>query len=888
MAKTKSKTAKRIGQAIMIIGVIIIPLLYSFFYLEAFWDPYARLNDVPVAIVNMDEGATINGNDRNIGSEVCKNLLDDGTLKFIETTQQDAEDGVLNQKYYASISIPKDFSKCVATTSQDTEKLHTKITYSANQKKNYLAAQIIENAMPRVQMKVNSSIDKEIISTLSDQISGVPDQMGELQDGLTKLRNGSVDLKDGTSQLAGGTNTLATGSKTLSDGALKVADGSKTLSAGLNTLNNGTAELNSKVPELASGVSQLDDGAKQLTVGAESLATGLETYTGGVNQAYSGSLDLKNGIDAYTSGAETASEGATTLKDGVSAYTAGVNQAFEGTMQLNSGLTQYAQGVTSATNGAKQLQTGVKAYTDGATEIENGYKDFSNSLNTVASAVSTISAGASQVNTAYQQALSLLNAGQVEQATVILNQLSDSISSVSNGLAQVNAGFGSAEADNTLLNADAKIKAGLNQMTSKNEEINTGAAALVEGLETLDTKSGDLTYGATALELGLDNLSQKSTFLNNGAIQLSTGLDTLNENNDALVTGAGQLMLGLDTLSQKSTFVNNGAYQVMNGASQLSNGLSTLNSNVPALADGVSAIANGSQQLYDGSKSLTNGATKVSNGSAKLYDGVLTLKTGATKLNNGAGQLKDGLNTARTGVDDSVLDTTEKLKVLDGLAEYSEEPVAVDTVNIQPVENYGSAFAPYFMCLSLWVGGLMIFFGIYLDYNKKIKSLTKDGKYFRNKCIAFTLIGLAQGGALALVVKYALGIVINNELFLIASCALVAMCFMTIIQFLIMVLGNAGKFLSLFLLILQLTSCAGTFPLETQSEFFQIINKLLPMTYATQLFKEAISGTVGDWAWKNFLIIVAFWVGALVLGFIGRIIDKSKKKKAPQLELAQA
>lgn len=133
MAQKKSK--KWIGKAILIIGVIIIPLMYSFFYLEAFWDPYARLDDVAVAVVNLDEGATINGKDRNIGDEICDNLKADGTLDFKFTTAKDAEDGVLNQKYYASITIPSDFSANVSTVSKDTEKLHSKIIYSANQKK---------------------------------------------------------------------------------------------------------------------------------------------------------------------------------------------------------------------------------------------------------------------------------------------------------------------------------------------------------------------------------------------------------------------------------------------------------------------------------------------------------------------------------------------------------------------------------------------------------------------------------------------------------------------------------------------------------------------------------------------------------------------------------
>ena len=105
---------------------------------------------------------------------------------------------------------------------------------------------------------------------------------------------------------------------------------------------------------------------------------------------------------------------------------------------------------------------------------------------------------------------------------------------------------------------------------------------------------------------------------------------------------------------------------------------------------------------------------------------------------------------------------------------------------------------------------------------------------------------------------------------------------MAIIQFFLMFTGNIGKFVALFLLILQLTSCAGTFPIETQSKFFIVINKFLPMTYSTQLFKEAISGTAGSWAGKNALVLIAFLAVFVIITAIGMVIEKKKSQSAPQ------
>ena len=929
-AKSKNKW---IAKAVVIIGVIIIPLLYSFFYLEAFWDPYARLDDVPVAVVNLDKGANINGKNRNIGQEICDNLKEDGSLDFRFVSDKNAKDGVLNQDYYASITIPADFSSNVSTITEDTEKLHSQIVYSANQKKNYLAAQILENAMPTIKETVNSSIDKEIITTLSDKLNSVPDQMGELQDGLQQLSDGSKTLANGTSDLDKGATTLKDGSKTLSGGATQVADGSKTLNNGISTLKTGTAQLKSAVPTLASGVGALNTGAKKLSLGADSLSAGLTTYTNGVVTAANGAGTLSTGLTTYTNGVATAADGAGTLKSGVATYTAGVSSAKDGSSTLSAGINTYTAGASKLYSGSTDLYNGVKKASKGVSTIQSSVDESIDKLNTTASdtVLGNLEAGSKSVSSSTQSAVKIIENAQtlikaynatndsmyLTQLNSVLNMItSDQLTALNQGSQQVNAGtlqliagmkevktntkdlkdglallqssFGDERTENTLINGAYAINAGLKQLTDNNAVLKGGAAQLELGLQTLAANNATLNGGVSQLSAGLDTLNANNSTLTGGASQLSAGLDTLKANNDTLTGGASQLSAGLDTLKANNSTLTSGASQVADGAKQLADGTSTLNANVPTLSNGVTKLDSGASQLLTGSNALYSGAKQVADGSVSLYNGVLSLKAGTSKLNSGANTLKDGIDTAKDGVDDSVKDTNKQLKALDGLADYAEEPASVKTEFVQPVENYGSAFAPYFMGLSLWVGGLMIFFGIYLDYTKKIKSLTKDGKSFRKKCLAFGGISAAQGVALAFIIKFALGIVVNNFAMLIGSCVLVSLCFMLIIQFFIMYTGNVGKFISLLLLILQLTSCAGTFPLETQNGFFQFINKLLPMTYSTQLFKEAISGTAGSWAAKNAAVIAAFTVGFLVLGGIARFIEKSKEKKNISLQPQEA
>lgn len=184
--RKKKLTKKNILSISVIVGVVVIPLLYSYFYLGAFWDPYSRLETLPVAVVNLDEGATISDENRNLGQEICTELSSNDSLKFVFTDEADAKEGTLGNDYYATITIPKDFSQNIASAST-TDKKTAIITYSPNEKRNYLASQILSRAVLEIEETVRSSVDSEITQQLVDILNQVPDQMSELQDGLSSF-----------------------------------------------------------------------------------------------------------------------------------------------------------------------------------------------------------------------------------------------------------------------------------------------------------------------------------------------------------------------------------------------------------------------------------------------------------------------------------------------------------------------------------------------------------------------------------------------------------------------------------------------------------------------------------------------------------------------------
>lgn len=832
--KQKKPMAKTIIKAAVIIGVLIIPLLYSYFYLSAFWDPYSRLQDVSVAVVNLDKGAKINGKDRNVGKEICDNLEADGSLDFHFVSASDAEDGLMNDKYYAEILIPADLTSSISTASKNTKKQHAQIKYIANQKRNYLASQILESGMmPTIKETVNGAVNKEITATLTDKLYEVPDALEILKDGLQQLSDGAGSLKDGTQQLSTGTISLTVGTE-------KLAKGSKDLVSGLTVFKAGTAKL-------ADGASQVDTGVSTLQSGAATLKAGTKQLNDNVPALKSGVKKLDDGANALADGASSLKDGSATLSSSLTDYTDGVASAADGSGNVVAGISQVQSGITALKAGVTKLETETSA---GATDLAKGEKKLADGVDLLSTKLTAYTTGVDTLITNFETSVTLL---------------SNAYPYISNDTVKKQVGL-------YLQNCNTEAsKKQLEQIKQGKSLINAGIKNLQDGVEELQTDSATsmekLLDGIGQVEAGVDTLNAGATKLSAGATTLQKGLTTLKSNNEALTNGASAIAIGAASLSTGADQLADGTGTLLTSSGTLANGVTKLDNGAGDLLAGVKALKAATAQLADGADQINTKTTTIQNGASQLQSGInqlnsgaSQLESGAAKLDSGAAALKAGTDTAKDSVEEKTNSTNDQLKALDGLSDYSEEPVSTDTEHVQPVANYGSAFAPYFMSLSLWVGGLMIFFGIYLDYQKKIRILSKDSDHVVLRAFVFMLLGLFQAVLLAFVIRHALGIEVAHLGMLYLSCCLVSLTFISIIQFSLVHLGDAGKFVALFLLILQLTSCAGTFPIETCPTVFQKLYPFMPMTYSVRLFKEALAGNWDSSVTKDALILVVIMV----------------------------
>lgn len=752
------KHTKKYIPYIIILGVIIIPLLYSYFYLGAFWDPYSKLDEVPVAIVNEDQGAVIHDTSRNLGNELCERLKDDGSLAFTFTDANTAKEGLEATSYYAVITIPADFSTRIASSST-TEKQVATITYRSNEKRNYLAAQILKSAVTTVEESLRSSINEEIVTTLTDALIEIPEQLATLSDGLSQLQTGASKLSDGSNQLL---------------------DGSKALSEGSNTLASGMSELANGATTLANGTSSLESGSKQLIVGSSALYEGLTTFDHKLNE--------------YTKGVASAHTGISTIEKNFGSLQAGMDQLLSGAraLQLATGdATALKQGTSSLATGASSLQQGLERYTGGVDSL----------LQTITQLTQALSTYAQQTK-------------------------------------------------------DPTITALVTQLASKENQ--TQLQTLQAASKTLNDACTQLKEGTATLASGTQNIDA----LQAGMSKLVSGLESAKSGTNALADGVSKLSVGLSTLTNANDALTAGSNQLASGALELNKGMKSLSNGVLQVNDGAASLATGAQSAFDGA--------------VALQDGMTTWSTGATAVEDGLSKLVDGINQAKTGVDDSIENTNNQLEALNGLPAYAATPVTIESNPYAPVPNYGTAFAPYFMSLSLWVGGLMIFFGIYFDPDCHFKLLSRASDQIVKRSLAYLVIGLTQAILLCIILFTGLHLTVQNCLLFYVSCCLISMTFIAMIQCFLVCFSNVGKFLAIALLILQLTSCGGTFPMETVPTIYQWLYPFMPMTYSVGLLKEAISGTNDATLIRNNVVILLVF---LLVSFGFTVLYSRRHKK---------
>lgn len=839
---------------IVLVFIIAIPAIYTTLFLGSMWDPYGKLDNLPVAVVNLDEPVEYEGETLNVGQKLVDKLKDDGSLCFNFTDADQAERGLKNGTYYMVITVPKNFSEN-ATTLMDTVPKKMELDYKTNPGTNYIAMKMSETALEKIKTSVAQEVTKTYAETIFDKIS-------EAGDGMKDAADGAGEIYDGTEKLSDGNKTISDNLKTLSEGTLTFKDGTSELKVGLSSYLDGVNQLSDGSTTLANGATSLLTGALKLNEGANSLSDGTKTLTSGTATLESGAKTLESGLKTYTDGVKQANDGAAALNANSSALTAGAQQLTAGNEQLSSGSAQILGGLNQMSSTVKsglpsedkitELSGGLDTYSAAIGKMNDELQNTSlpseeelAALNAVKTDLTnSLTNAGDNAKSLYVLAAQLQASGDLQtaaQVKEIADSLAANVTSAANDATAINAVF---EQVTPSLSKVTELKNGVAELNENKELVLGGAKTAVNGMYS----------GLANVSYALDTqLIPGMSTLDGGISQVSDGAKSLSSGLTAYTSGVAQVGSGLTQLNDNSAQLNSGATQLSSGASQLASGAKTLDSGADELKSGTKTLADGTKTLDDGTQTLTNGFatltannSKLSSGANQLADGAVTLNDGADKLydgsitlGNGLSDLKDGADTLKTGLEDGKKAIDEN-KGDDAVYEMISSPVESNETKISNVENNGHAMAAYMMCVGLWV--LCIAFCIMYPLTEHHGTIKSGFSWWLSKAGVAYLVALVSAyamiGSLQLFLHFEPTELLNT--FLVAG--ITAIAFMSILYFFNVWLGKVGSFLMLIFMVVQLAGSAGTYPIEISGDFVATIHKWLPFSYAVDAFRGTISG----------------------------------------------
>ena len=857
---------------IVMIGISLIPALYNIIFLSSMWDPYGQVSDLPVAVVNNDKDASYNGNTMSIGKDMVSNLEQNKSLDFHFVDEEEGKKGLENGDYYMVVTLPSDLSEKAASILTDHPE-QMQIDYQTSSGHSFIASKMSDSAMTQLKQNVSTNVTETYTKAFFNK-------MVDLKDGMSQAASGSEKLTDGANQLVAGSQTLTTNLHSLADSSLTFSNGTEQFTKGLSSyvsgveqlhlglgnFNSGLVTYTGAVSQLDSGLGQLSSKSPELVRGINQLYTGVESYTGGVSKLNAGLNQFSSGVSAYTNGVGNLATGANQLSNQSATLRMGVEQLSEGIQQLSSKLdasSEQKDQINQLSSGLNQLNQAIQNIDVGDTKqldsVLSSIVSLSNQMLASAQSDKATTLANIQSTAAYQ---SLTSEQQAEISASVSQNSTDSIQSAQSIVALVQGLQGSLE---NLQNQSSNLSTLKNQANQVLPLASTSLTGLSSGLTEIQgavasklvPASQSITSGVNAYTAGVDKISQ-------GASQLS-------EKNSTLTGSLDQLVSGSTTLTQKSSNLTAGVGQLVektpelvSGIEKLSTGSNQLNQKSQELMAGVDKLQSGSGQLADKSSQLLSGASQLENGANKLADGSGKLAEGGTKLTSGLEGLQIGVASLGQGLSNA-RDQLKSASTESKNAEILSNPLNLSKTDNDQVPVNGIAMAPYMISVALFVAAIstnMIFAKLPSGRHPESRWAWLKSRAEINGIIAVLAGILVYGGV------HLIGLTANHEMRTFILIILTSLVFMSMVTALTTWNSRIGAFFSLILLLLQLASSAGTYPLALTNDFFRAINPWLPMSYSVSGLRQTISMTGNIHHQVVYLVVIlALFIGLGMLAY---------------------
>ncbi|MCU9593822.1 YhgE/Pip domain-containing protein [Caldibacillus thermolactis] len=845
--------------ALILLAIAVLPALYAWFNLESTWDPYANTKGIQIAVVNEDEGAEIEGESINIGEEIVHSLKENQDFGWNFISKREAEKGVKLGNLYAAIYIDKNFSSNLVKV-LDGNPTQAEIVYQVNEKMNAIAPKMTSAGANAVVSKINDKLIEETSKALLEQLDKLGIKMEEELPTMRKIKRIVDEIHKSFPEINHFAESLMEIEENwdkidnrieqfigLQDYFPQIDKGAEYIFRleeqlpKINQIGNEVLKIEQSIPELEKAVEKLTIFRDRFTEVGEQLKDGLEK----ANVAKEKIAQMQNLIPVLEENREYAEEFlqiVESLKEQAAKTDSTMSEIFLQQIQFISETATLTDQVIEEFYNKDSLEEATKYVT-------NLNEQLTNQIAVI-----------DQIIKYYE----LMNQKQqneqiqdmIDKLTVLRNKMETLQQSVNSLQNEINNGNFNSE----------KLK----EIREKNQAVKEASTTLMNMLNSEQGKN--LT---TAFMDLMERIEQSNSGLENLYSELESLGNVLNLSND-IVNKSGETIERLinelpDVEAKVNKLVDITEEELPKVVNTIENLAKFVNEKLPSFEKLVHNVAHMMKTDYPKMKEkykniatlLTEKAPKVKN---SLHDINRYSREYLPEFEHVIDELADRFKKIEEE------DQINKLIVLlrndlDKESEFFANPVDLKEEHLFEIPNYGSANAPFYTTLSIWVGALLLSNLISTNVHPidMRKEYTLRHVYF-GKLIIFLIIGILQSLIVSVGNLLLLGVYTKHPVFFVVFSMLISIVLMTIVYTLVSIFGNIGKGLAIILLVLQLSSSGGTFPIDVTPPFFQAIHPFLPFTYAINLLREAVAGAIPVLVVKYISILLIFMVLALLVG----------------------
>ncbi|WP_055402440.1 MULTISPECIES: YhgE/Pip domain-containing protein [unclassified Mycobacterium] len=440
-----------------------------------------------------------------------------------------------------------------------------------------------------------------------------------------------------------------------------------------------------------------------------------------------------------------------------------------------------------------------------------------------------------------------------------IKQAADGAARLDDGAGQLAAGL------DTARSGSARLAAGAQQLSDGINQATDPLLTVTRALSQIGGDTQQLQQGAAALQQANDQIGTIATAQDGAADALSLVIDQLAARQDPLANN----LRGIQDQLRGHQFtpqIRQRLTDAQNAAIAMTSAMRTPGSPLGSALDQVGTkgqeLTSKLTQLRDGAQQLAAGNAELASGMVKLDDGAHQLKAGSAEL---AGKLGEGASQLPNW-------TTQQK---DAVADTIGGPVQLAASHENAAPNFGTGMAPFFLTLALFFGALVLWMILRPLQSRAIAAEVLEIRVVLASYLPAAAIALFQAIILYCVVRFALGMHAVHPVAMLGFMILISAAFVAATQAINALVGPAvGRVLIMALLMLQLVSAGGMYPVETTSRPFQVLHRFDPMTYGVNGLRQLILGGIDGRLWQAITVLVAITAVALAISSLSARRDR--------------